>query len=163
MAIRRERGHSLHIVDFLVENASNLDATTVDGHTAVHYCALYNQPECLKLLLRSGANVAAETKDRKTAIMLANDYGSTGCEDLVQMIHWLVFVVHSFSTFSFCLTNPIGFALLWPIMTQIRQSTQNRKSQLENVNIDWNLSQDEAGSIDLSDEDMTVIENTTVD
>ncbi|XP_057369503.1 arfGAP with SH3 domain, ANK repeat and PH domain-containing protein-like [Daphnia carinata] len=125
MAIRRERGHSLHIVDFLVENASNLDATTVDGHTAVHYCALYNQPECLKLLLRSGANVAAETKDKKTAIDLAKEYGSTACEDL------------------------------------IRQSTQNRKSQLENVSIDWNLSQDEAGSIDLSDEDMTVIENTT--
>jgi hypothetical protein len=33
---------------------------------------------------------------------------------------------------------------------------------LENVSIDWNLSQDEAGSIDLSDEDMTVIENTAV-
>lgn len=124
MAIRRERGHSLHIVDFLVENASNLDATTVDGHTAVHYCALYNQPECLKLLLRSGANVAAETKDKKTAIDLAKEYGSTACEDL------------------------------------IRQSTQNRKSQLENVSIDWNLSQDEAGSIDLSDEDMTVVEST---
>lgn len=44
---------------------------------------------------------------------------------------------------------------------QIRQSTQNRKSQLENVSIDWNLSQDEAGSIDLSDEDMTVIETAT--
>lgn len=43
--------------------------------------------------------------------------------------------------------------------SQIRQSTQNRKSQLENVNIDWNLSQDEAGSIDLSDEDMTVVDN----
>ncbi|XP_032783427.2 arfGAP with SH3 domain, ANK repeat and PH domain-containing protein isoform X2 [Daphnia magna] len=124
MAIRRERGHSLHIVDFLVENASNLDATTVDGHTAVHYCALYNQPECLKLLLRSGANVAAETKDKKTAIDLAKEYGSTACETL------------------------------------IRQSTQNRKSQLENVSIDWNLSQDEAGSIDLSDEDMTVVEST---
>ncbi|XP_046459422.1 arfGAP with SH3 domain, ANK repeat and PH domain-containing protein-like isoform X4 [Daphnia pulex] len=124
MAIRRERGHSLHIVDFLVENASNLDATTVDGHTAVHYCALYNQPECLKLLLRSGANVVAETKDKRTAVDLAKEYGSTVCEDL------------------------------------IRQSTQNRKSQLENVSIDWNLSQDEAGSIDLSDEDMTVIENT---
>lgn len=48
------------------------------------------------------------------------------------------------------------------MIRQIRQSTQNRKSQLENVSIDWNLSQDEAGSIDLSDEDMTVIENTTV-
>lgn len=45
---------------------------------------------------------------------------------------------------------------------QIRQSTQNRKSQLENVNIDWNLSQDEGGSIDLSDEDMTVVDNSAV-
>ncbi len=52
--------------------------------------------------------------------------------------------------------NQISFVI------QIRQSTQNRKSQLENVSIDWNLSQDEAGSIDLSDEDMTVIENTVV-
>ncbi|EFX70312.1 hypothetical protein DAPPUDRAFT_202418 [Daphnia pulex] len=86
MAIRRERGHSLHIVDFLVENASNLDATTVDGHTAVHYCALYNQPECLKLLLRSGANVVAETKDKRTAVDLAKEYGSTVCEDLVVTI-----------------------------------------------------------------------------
>jgi hypothetical protein len=54
------------------------------------------------------------------------------------------------------LKNQISFVI------QIRQSTQNRKSQLENVSIDWNLSQDEAGSIDLSDEDMTVIENTVV-
>ena len=45
---------------------------------------------------------------------------------------------------------------------KIRQSTQNRKSQLENVNIDWNLSQDEGGSIDLSDEDMTVVDNSAV-
>lgn len=83
MAIRKERGGSLHIVDFLVENSSNLEAATVDGHTALHYCALYNQPECLKLLLRSGANLSAETKERKTAIELAKEYGSTLCEDLV--------------------------------------------------------------------------------
>ena len=44
---------------------------------------------------------------------------------------------------------------------QIGQALQRRKTLLENVNIDWNLSQDEAGSIDLSDED-TVIENSTV-
>ena len=83
MAIRRERGQSLHIVDFIVENSRDLEATTVDGHTALHYCALYNQPECLKLLLRSGANLSAETGDKKTAIDLAREYGSTVCEELV--------------------------------------------------------------------------------
>jgi hypothetical protein len=56
----------------------------------------------------------------------------------------------------------VGHDLKFFVSLQIRQSTQNRKSQLENVSIDWNLSQDEAGSIDLSDEDMTVIENTAV-
>lgn len=156
MAIRRERGHSLHIVDFLVENASNLDAATVDGHTAVHYCALYNQPECLKLLLRSGANVSVETKDKKTAIDLAKDYGSTACEDLVRRLTHSFFLI-----FIRNLDHDVYFSIL-AFYWQIRQSTQNRKSQLENVSIDWNLSQDEAGSIDLSDEDMTVIENTAV-
>lgn len=103
MAIRRERGHSLHIVDFLVENATNLDATTVDGHTAVHYCALYNQPECLKLLLRSGANVSAETKDKKTAIELAKDYGSTACEELVTTQESYPLTYYSlYSTLYFC-------------------------------------------------------------
>ena len=43
--------------------------------------------------------------------------------------------------------------------TQIREASQNRKTQMDNVCIDWNLSQDEAGSIDLSDEE-TVVENT---
>ena len=44
---------------------------------------------------------------------------------------------------------------------QIRQAALNQKTQLDNVNIDWNLSQDEAGSIDLSDEE-TVIDNTAL-
>ena len=44
---------------------------------------------------------------------------------------------------------------------QIHLAAQNQKSQLDNVNIDWNLSQDEAGSIDLSDEE-TVIDNTAL-
>lgn len=145
MAIRRERGQSLHIVDFLVENSGNLNATTYDGHTAVHYCAVYNQSECLKLLMRSGANVAVETKDKKTALDLAREYGSTGCEELVISL----LIIHRANTHA-------------ALRIQIRQSTQNRKSQLENVNIDWNLSQDEGGSIDLSDEDMTVVDNSAV-
>lgn len=84
IAIRRERGQSLHIVDFLVQNSSNLNVATFDGHTAVHYCAIYNQPECLKLLLRSGANVSIETKDKRTTVDLAKEYGSGACEELVR-------------------------------------------------------------------------------
>ena len=83
MAIRREKGQSLHIVDFLVENTFNLDTATVDGNTALHYCCMYNQPECVKLLLRSGANIAAENKEKKTALDLAKEYASTHCLDLV--------------------------------------------------------------------------------
>ena len=83
MAIRRERGHSLHMVDFLVENSSGLDTATIDGNTALHYCAIYNQPECAKLLLRSGANMNAENKERKTVADLAKEFGSSECEDLV--------------------------------------------------------------------------------
>ena len=83
MAIRRDKGHLLHIVDFLVENSSNLDVTTVDGNTALHYCSMYNQTECVKLLLRSGANISIENKERKTALDLAKDYNSSLCEDFV--------------------------------------------------------------------------------
>ena len=84
MAIRRDKGNLLHIVNFLVENSSSLDVITVDGNTALHYCCMYNQSECAKLLLRSGANVNIENRDRKTPLELAKDYSSTLCEDFVR-------------------------------------------------------------------------------
>lgn len=33
----------------------NLDKATLDGSTALHYSAQYNQPNCLKLLLKGKA------------------------------------------------------------------------------------------------------------
>lgn len=36
--------------------SKNLDAQTVKGNTALHYCCLHNKTECLKLLLRAKAN-----------------------------------------------------------------------------------------------------------
>ena len=149
MAIRRERGHSLHMVDFLVENSSGLDTATIDGNTALHYCAIYNQPECAKLLLRSGANMNAENKERKTVADLAKEFGSSECEDLVISSRGHTPGVEKKTTLNVC------------SILQIAQACQHKKTMLENVNIDWNLSQDEAGSIDLSDED-TVIDNTMV-
>jgi len=35
-----------------------LDRVTQDGNTALHYGALYNQPNCLKLLLKGKAAFA---------------------------------------------------------------------------------------------------------
>jgi len=86
MAIRQDKGHLLHIVNFLVENSSSLDVANVDGNTALHYCCMYNQSECAKLLLRSGANISVENREKKTPLDLAKEYASTLCEDFVRSI-----------------------------------------------------------------------------
>ena len=49
-------GSSLHMVDFLVQNSDSVNTQTAEGNTALHYCAIYNRPECMKLLLRAGAD-----------------------------------------------------------------------------------------------------------
>jgi len=67
-------GSSLHIVDFLVQNSSNLNAVTrPDGNTALHYCVIYNRPECMKLLLRSKADYSIKNSNGKTALDIARD------------------------------------------------------------------------------------------
>uniref|UniRef100_A0A8B9S6C9 ArfGAP with SH3 domain, ankyrin repeat and PH domain 1 n=1 Tax=Apteryx owenii TaxID=8824 RepID=A0A8B9S6C9_APTOW len=52
LAVRTADQTSLHLVDFLVQNCGNLDKQTALGNTVLHYCSMYNKPECLKLLLR---------------------------------------------------------------------------------------------------------------
>uniref|UniRef100_A0AAY4DZS2 ArfGAP with SH3 domain, ankyrin repeat and PH domain 1b n=1 Tax=Denticeps clupeoides TaxID=299321 RepID=A0AAY4DZS2_9TELE len=51
-AVRTADHTSLHLVDFLVQNSGTLDKQTDSGNTALHYCCLYEKPECVKLLLR---------------------------------------------------------------------------------------------------------------
>uniref|UniRef100_A0A674PQZ5 ArfGAP with SH3 domain, ankyrin repeat and PH domain 1 n=1 Tax=Takifugu rubripes TaxID=31033 RepID=A0A674PQZ5_TAKRU len=51
-SVRTADQTSLHLVDFLVQNSGNLDKQTEYGNTALHYCCMYEKPECLKLLLR---------------------------------------------------------------------------------------------------------------
>ena len=115
MAIRRERGHSLHVVDFLVENSSSsgLDSATVDGNAALHYCAVYNQPECAKLLLRSGANAHLENRDAKTPLDLAKEFRSAECCELVRRFSFVFcFVLFWFGFSRICFPRPcIGLGL----------------------------------------------------
>lgn len=65
---------SLHIVDFLIQNSSNLNAITQpDGNTPLHYCVIYNRSECMKLLLRSKANFTIKNANGKTPLDIARD------------------------------------------------------------------------------------------
>nr|XP_014350774.1 PREDICTED: arf-GAP with SH3 domain, ANK repeat and PH domain-containing protein 2 [Latimeria chalumnae] len=57
LAVRSVDRTSLHIVDFLAQNSGNLDKQTTKGSTALHYCCLTDNAECLKLLLRGKASI----------------------------------------------------------------------------------------------------------
>uniref|UniRef100_A0A8C2J3D5 Un-named sa1614 n=1 Tax=Cyprinus carpio TaxID=7962 RepID=A0A8C2J3D5_CYPCA len=72
---------SLHVADFLFTYglctsklplllvscfSNNLDAQTVKGNTALHYCCQHNKTECLKLLLRAKANTHISEWDPQT-------------------------------------------------------------------------------------------------
>uniref|UniRef100_A0A674D0B4 ArfGAP with SH3 domain, ankyrin repeat and PH domain 2 n=1 Tax=Salmo trutta TaxID=8032 RepID=A0A674D0B4_SALTR len=58
LAVRMVDRNSLHIVDFLAQNSGNLEKQTAKGSTALHYCCLTDNSECLKLLLRGRASVS---------------------------------------------------------------------------------------------------------
>uniref|UniRef100_A0A7N6AH02 ArfGAP with SH3 domain, ankyrin repeat and PH domain 2b n=1 Tax=Anabas testudineus TaxID=64144 RepID=A0A7N6AH02_ANATE len=66
LAVRMVDRNSLHIVDFLAQNSANLDKQTAKGNTALHYCCLTDNSECLKLLLRGKASVKRSRRDALT-------------------------------------------------------------------------------------------------
>ncbi|KAL1492937.1 hypothetical protein ABEB36_011100 [Hypothenemus hampei] len=93
-AIINESGRTLHIVDFLIQNMSNaaLDKTTdppnlpeMSGcNTALHLCAMYDKVECMKLLLRTGADATIKNSQNKTPMDIAQEFGNTSCQELLQ-------------------------------------------------------------------------------
>ncbi|XP_058229072.1 arf-GAP with SH3 domain, ANK repeat and PH domain-containing protein 2 isoform X2 [Hemibagrus wyckioides] len=85
---------SLHMVDFLVHNCNNLDAQTVRGNTALHYCCLHNKTECLKLLLKAKANTHIKNENGETALDIARRLKHTHCEELIQQAQNNQFNMH---------------------------------------------------------------------
>lgn len=83
-------GTSLHIVDFLIQNGGGgsggvIEAPTrVGGNRPLHYCAMHGRSECMKLLLRSGADPCARNGQDKTPVELAEERGHTSCVELLQ-------------------------------------------------------------------------------
>ncbi|XP_054266404.1 arfGAP with SH3 domain, ANK repeat and PH domain-containing protein-like isoform X2 [Macrosteles quadrilineatus] len=131
LAVIREIGLSLCIVDFLVQNmrSAGLDKITAasgrdgGGNTALHLCAIHDKPECMKLLLRSGADPTLRNAQDKTPLDIATEKGHHTCEEL------------------------------------LRHVSDRQKSLFENINIDWNLSHDEGSTDFEGSDDETVIED----
>ncbi|XP_015833458.2 arfGAP with SH3 domain, ANK repeat and PH domain-containing protein isoform X5 [Tribolium castaneum] len=92
-AILNENGRTLHIVDFLIQNMSSSaidkatsppsDLENCGSNTALHLCAIYDKVECMKLLLRSGANANVKNSQNKTPMDIAQELGHHTCEDLL--------------------------------------------------------------------------------
>jgi len=82
-SISQENGGSLHIVDFLVQNSSSLDRRTKEGNTPLHYCVIQNQPEAMRLLLRSGASPDVQNNNGKTPLSISRERGYHLCEELL--------------------------------------------------------------------------------
>ncbi|XP_077147512.1 arf-GAP with SH3 domain, ANK repeat and PH domain-containing protein 2 isoform X2 [Ranitomeya variabilis] len=83
LAVRSVDRTSLHIVDFLVQNSGNLDKQTVKGSTALHYCCLTDNAECLKLLLRGKASIDIANEAGETPLDIAKRLKHVQCEDLL--------------------------------------------------------------------------------
>ncbi|XP_061661377.1 arf-GAP with SH3 domain, ANK repeat and PH domain-containing protein 1 isoform X1 [Syngnathoides biaculeatus] len=84
-SVRTADQTSLHLVDFLVQNSGNLDKQTEWGNTALHYCCMYEKPECLKLLLRGKPATDITNQNGETALEVARRLRNAPCEEaLVQ-------------------------------------------------------------------------------
>ncbi|XP_077193918.1 arf-GAP with SH3 domain, ANK repeat and PH domain-containing protein 3 isoform X2 [Paroedura picta] len=83
LAVRYSSKSSLPLVDFLIQNGGNLDGPTPDRNTALHYGAQYNQPNCLKLLLKAKASINAVNAAGETPLDVARRYKHAECADLL--------------------------------------------------------------------------------
>ncbi|XP_061462787.1 arf-GAP with SH3 domain, ANK repeat and PH domain-containing protein 1 isoform X1 [Rhineura floridana] len=83
LAVRTADQTSLQLVDFLVQNCGNLDKQTVLGNTILHYCSIYNKPECLKLVLKGKPAIDIVNQTGETALDTAKRLKSIQCEDLL--------------------------------------------------------------------------------
>uniref|UniRef100_A0A8C5WXK2 ArfGAP with SH3 domain, ankyrin repeat and PH domain 3 n=1 Tax=Laticauda laticaudata TaxID=8630 RepID=A0A8C5WXK2_LATLA len=82
-AVRYANKTSLPLVDFIIQNGGNLDRPTADGNTALHYGVQYNQPNCIKLLLKGKASTKAVNAGGETPLDMARRFKNAECKDLV--------------------------------------------------------------------------------
>lgn len=105
LAVRMVDRNSLHIVDFLAQNSGNLEKQTAKGSTALHYCCLTDNSECLKLLLRGRASVSIANEAGETPMDIAKRLKHTHCEELLTQAETGKFNVHVHVEYEWRLSN----------------------------------------------------------
>lgn len=76
----------LYILDFIIQNSRAIDKQNSLGETPLHYCAKYNLPECMKLLLKSGADVGLKNHNGETPLDLVQNLKPTGYKFLIEIL-----------------------------------------------------------------------------
>ncbi|KAK6297234.1 hypothetical protein J4Q44_G00318170 [Coregonus suidteri] len=105
LAVRMVDRNSLHFVDFLAQNSGNLDRQTAKGSTALHYCCLTDNSECLKLLLRGRASVSIANEAGETPMDIAKRLRHKQCEELLTQAVTGKFNVHVHVEYEWRLQN----------------------------------------------------------
>lgn len=105
LAVRMVDRNSLHIVDFLAQNSANLDSQTIRGSTALHYCCLTDNSECLKLLLRGRATTTILNEAGETPLDIAKRLRHSHCEELLTQAQTGKFNVHVHVEYEWRLQN----------------------------------------------------------
>ena len=75
--LRWAKSYCLLIMKFVIRSQAR------GGNSALHLCAIHDRVECMKLLLRSGADPLLKNAMDKTALDLAQERGHNSCEELV--------------------------------------------------------------------------------
>lgn len=76
----------LFILDFIIQNSRAIDKQNALGETPLHYCAKYNLPECMKLLMRSGANTGLKNNNGETPLDVVNNLKPRGYRLLIDIL-----------------------------------------------------------------------------
>ncbi|CAL8300432.1 unnamed protein product [Boreogadus saida] len=105
LAVRLVDRTSLHIVDFLTQNSLNLDKQTAKGSSALHYCCLTDNSECLKLLLRGKASIEIANESGETPLDIARRLKHLQCEELLNQALAGKFNAHVHVEYEWCLQH----------------------------------------------------------
>lgn len=77
----------LFILDFIIQNSSrNINKKNALGETPLHYSAKYNLPECMKLLLKCGADTEIRNSNNETPLDLVQNSKPKGYKQLIEIL-----------------------------------------------------------------------------
>ncbi|TNN80248.1 Arf-GAP with SH3 domain, ANK repeat and PH domain-containing protein 2 [Liparis tanakae] len=86
-------------------NSLNLDKQTAKGSSALHYCCLTDNSECLKLLLRGKASIEIANEAGETPLDIARRLKHLQCEELLNQALAGKFNAHVHVEYEWCLQH----------------------------------------------------------